>query len=171
MASAHEPVRQILTASHDETWGAADPDRCQRSGRPAAVAAGATRVGGPWPGPPRRASTARESTRPGRAKRRRRGHRPQHLPLVAQRVDVRDRLTTIGQHRDVDRLPARSCTGRKERHAVAFDSSLVNPLRSASNLTAMLPACAMTPVPSADTETPTTTSDASPVKCLSRWVT
>ena len=48
----------------------------------------------------------------------------------------------------------RSCTGRKERHAVAFDSSLVNPLRSASNLTAMLPAWATTPVPSADTDNP-----------------
>jgi len=35
---------------------------------------------------------------------------------------------------------------------VAFDSSLVSPLRSASNLTATLPACATTPVPSADTD-------------------
>jgi hypothetical protein len=36
-----------------------------------------------------------------------RGDRPQHLPLVAQHVAVRDRLTTIGQQdRDVDQDPA-----------------------------------------------------------------
>jgi hypothetical protein len=36
-----------------------------------------------------------------------RGHRPEHLILVAQHVDVRDRLTTVGdQHREVDQDPA-----------------------------------------------------------------
>ena len=41
-----------------------------------------------------------------------------------------------------------------ERRAIACDSSLVSLARSASNLTAMLPTLATTPVPSADTDNP-----------------
>ena len=48
----------------------------------------------------------------------------------------------------------RSWTGAKERRAVALESSLVRPVRSASILTAMLPAWATTPLPSADTDNP-----------------
>jgi hypothetical protein len=48
----------------------------------------------------------------------------------------------------------RSWTGAKERRAVALESSLVRPARSASILTAMLPAWATTPLPSADTDNP-----------------
>jgi hypothetical protein len=48
----------------------------------------------------------------------------------------------------------RSCTGRNEARAVAFDNAVVSPTRSASRRVATLPAWAITPVPSAVTDNP-----------------
>jgi hypothetical protein len=62
-----------------------------------------------------------------------RGHWPEHLVLVAQHVDVRDRLTTVSdQHGQIDQHSARSCTGHHRLPASTADRALVSPDRSAS---------------------------------------
>ena len=60
----------------------------------------------------------------------------------------------------------RSCVGVNPRRARAPDSASVRPTRSASSRVATFPACATTPLPSAEKDNLITTTYASPAKCL-----
>ena len=64
--------------------------------------------------------------------RRGRGDRTEHLALVAQHVDVGDRLPTVDERQ-------RHIGQDDERRAIAFDNSLVRPTRSASSRNAHCP--------------------------------
>ena len=65
---------------------------------------------------------------------------PSTWPLVAQHVDVGDRLTTVGEHhRHVDQHPAPVMDRGERAPRQRLDSSPVRPARSASSRTATLP--------------------------------
>src|SRR3954453_21350073 len=81
-----------------------------------------------------------------------RWHRAEHLALLAQHVDVTDRLPTVGDHHgQVDQHPAPIVTRPPPRRASAPDSASVSPARSARIRSSAVPTCDTTPVPSAVT--------------------
>jgi hypothetical protein len=82
-----------------------------------------------------------------------RGHLREHLVLVAQHVDIRDRLTTISdQHGEIDQHPAAVMHRQRPRPSQrAGHTASVRPARSAGIRNSAAPTCDTTPVPSAVT--------------------
>lgn len=94
----------------------------------------------------------------------------QHLPLVAQHLDVTDRLTGIGQHhRNVDQHLA-PVVHQGERAPCIGPRALLGQAGPVDRiLTAMLLAWTTTTLPSADTGNPLDQIACFVAKCLPRW--
>ena len=73
---------------------------------------------------------------------------------MTQHINIGDRFTTIGEHRNVDQHPATVMARSEQTRATALDSSIGSPVRSASRRNPTLPAWATTPVPSPVTDKP-----------------
>jgi hypothetical protein len=85
----------------------------------------------------------------------RRRDRAEHAGLLAQHINVTDRLASIGEHhRDISQHPAPVMDRDEPAPGHRLRQSTVKPVRSASKRSAMLLACATTPTPSPDTATP-----------------